>query len=327
MIRIYLTNFILISALLAIILAFSACATQPPAEVKWYDVTSYGLPNGTPKTELALAKKKKVKRIEVKKGDSVYAIAKRYDIPAKNIMTLNRLKPPYNLHVGQVLKIPEVRFYEVKKGDSLYKVSRDLGIDMSSIVKYNNLKEPYMLLIGQKLRMPYENYDSEAESNKFRKKYISLKDERKKLASGDKQKEKSVESYKETEKYVSKEKLWPVKGKVISTFGAKEGGVYNDGINIAAPEGKSIRSILDGRVVYAGDGLKGYGNMMIIKHDNGWLTAYAHQKEFTVSKGDAVEKGEVIGYVGSTGNVNRPQLHFAIRKGKDAIDPMNYLPN
>jgi murein DD-endopeptidase MepM/ murein hydrolase activator NlpD len=118
---------------------------------------------------------------------------------------------------------------------------------------------------------------------------------------------------------------WPVKGKVISEFGAKPNGLKNEGINIAVPEGTGIRAAESGVVAYAGNELKGYGNLVLIRHDGGWVTAYAHAKELFVKRGDTVKRGDVIAKAGQTGSVSSPQLHFEVRKGATAMDPMKFL--
>jgi len=118
---------------------------------------------------------------------------------------------------------------------------------------------------------------------------------------------------------------WPVKGKVISEFGSKPNGLRNEGINIAVPEGTSVRASENGIVAYAGNELKGYGNLVLIRHDGGWVTAYAHNKELFVKRGDAVKRGDVIAKAGQTGSVSTPQLHFEVRKGATAMDPMKFL--
>jgi len=121
--------------------------------------------------------------------------------------------------------------------------------------------------------------------------------------------------------------IWPVAdGKIISRFGPKGGGRSNDGINIAVAEGEPIWAAAGGTVVYAGSDLKGYGNMVIIRHDGGWMTAYAHARSIAVKKNSAVQQGDIIGYVGQTGGVPSPQLHFAIRDGRTPVDPELYLP-
>ena len=118
---------------------------------------------------------------------------------------------------------------------------------------------------------------------------------------------------------------WPVKGKVIQPFGPKQGGGQNDGINVAVPEGTPIKAAEDGVVAYAGSELKGYGNLVLVRHSNGFVTAYAHASELTVKKGEAVKRGQVIGKAGQTGNVASPQLHFEVRKGATPVDPAQYL--
>jgi murein DD-endopeptidase MepM/ murein hydrolase activator NlpD len=118
---------------------------------------------------------------------------------------------------------------------------------------------------------------------------------------------------------------WPVRGKIISGFGPKANGLKNEGINIAVPEGTSIRAADSGVVAYAGNELKGYGNLVLIRHENGYVTAYAHAKELFVKRGDTVKRGDVIAKAGQTGSVSSPQLHFEVRKGATALDPMKFL--
>jgi murein DD-endopeptidase MepM/ murein hydrolase activator NlpD len=118
---------------------------------------------------------------------------------------------------------------------------------------------------------------------------------------------------------------WPVRGRVISGFGPKPGGQKNEGINVSVPEGTAVKAAEDGVVAYAGSELKGYGNLVLIKHSDGYVTAYAHNSELDVKKGDAVKRGQVIAKAGQTGNVTSPQVHFEIRKGSEPVDPSQYL--
>ncbi|MEQ9332770.1 MAG: peptidoglycan DD-metalloendopeptidase family protein [Thalassobaculum sp.] len=119
--------------------------------------------------------------------------------------------------------------------------------------------------------------------------------------------------------------LWPVDGRVIAGFGPREGGLHNDGINIAADQGTQVRAAENGVVVYAGNELRGFGNLLLIKHADGWTTAYAHADKLLVRRGDRVKRGQPIATVGQTGNVDRPQLHFEIRRGPRAVDPRDEL--
>jgi murein DD-endopeptidase MepM/ murein hydrolase activator NlpD len=119
--------------------------------------------------------------------------------------------------------------------------------------------------------------------------------------------------------------LWPLKGQVISTFGPAATGARNDGINISAMRGDSIYAAGDGTVTYVGNELKGYGNLILIQHDNGFITAYAHSETVKVVRGQHVAKGDVIAYAGATGDVTEPQLHFELRYGTKPINPQPYL--
>ena len=118
---------------------------------------------------------------------------------------------------------------------------------------------------------------------------------------------------------------WPVRGRIIQGFGPKASGGQNDGINVSVPEGTPIKAAEDGVVAYAGSELKGYGNLVLVRHSNGFVTAYAHASELNVKKGETVKRGQVIGKAGSTGNVTGPQLHFEVRKGATPVDPAQYL--
>jgi murein DD-endopeptidase MepM/ murein hydrolase activator NlpD len=120
--------------------------------------------------------------------------------------------------------------------------------------------------------------------------------------------------------------IWPVHGHVLSSYGASAQGTHNDGIDIAAPLGTPVLAAGAGEVAYAGNELKGYGNLILVKHDNGYITAYAHNSTLLVKRGDRVGRGQQIAKVGATGAVDQPQLHFEIRRGTRALDPSDYLP-
>jgi murein DD-endopeptidase MepM/ murein hydrolase activator NlpD len=119
--------------------------------------------------------------------------------------------------------------------------------------------------------------------------------------------------------------LWPLEGKILSSFGPKKGGLHNDGINIAAARGAPVRAAENGVVAYAGNELRGFGNLLLVKHADGWTSAYAHNEELLVRRGDRVKRGQVIAKVGSSGSVTSPQLHFELRQGARAVDPVKLL--
>ncbi|WP_022721175.1 LysM peptidoglycan-binding domain-containing M23 family metallopeptidase [Rhodopseudomonas sp. B29] len=118
---------------------------------------------------------------------------------------------------------------------------------------------------------------------------------------------------------------WPARGRVIAAYGSKTNGKANDGINLAVPEGTPVKAAEDGVVAYAGNELKGYGNLVLVRHANGYVTAYAHASELLVKRGDPIKRGQVIAKSGQSGEVSSPQLHFEIRKGSTPVDPIKFL--
>eukprot|EP00903_Cladosiphon_okamuranus_P001564 g1562.t1 len=119
---------------------------------------------------------------------------------------------------------------------------------------------------------------------------------------------------------------WPVRGRIISDFGAKPGGGRNEGVNLAVPEGTAVHAADDGTVIYSGNELKGYGNLILVRHSDGWVSAYAHNSELKVKRGDTIKRGDVVALAGATGSVTQPQVHFELRKGNKPVDPLNHLP-
>ncbi|MEE8294568.1 MAG: M23 family metallopeptidase [Sphingomonadales bacterium] len=236
--------------------------------------------------------------VTVRKGDTVYAIARRTGADPRAIISANNLRPPYVLHPGDTLILSGGRSYAVKKGDTLYSISRAYGVDLTSLSRANNLRSPYRLAVGQVLKIPGGKAGSGAPQTTLN---VALPP-------------------REGSRF-----LWPVRGDILSTFGAKDGGLHNDGINIKTRRGEPIKAADAGVVVYADDGLKGYGNLILIRHQGGWVTAYAHNDRLLVKRGDAVKRGDIISWAGVTGDVSEAQLHFEIRKGTRAVNPTSYL--
>ncbi len=119
--------------------------------------------------------------------------------------------------------------------------------------------------------------------------------------------------------------VWPVRGSVLATYGSRSDGTHNDGINIGAPRGTAVQAADAGVVAYTGNELRGYGNLILVKHAGGWISAYAHCDQILVKRGEKVSRGQIIARVGSTGNVGDPQLHFELRRGNHPVDPREYL--
>jgi murein DD-endopeptidase MepM/ murein hydrolase activator NlpD len=232
----------------------------------------------------------------------------------------------------------------VRPGETLFAVGRSYGLNPFTIADHNRLTEPYDLKVGQTLRIPSNGaiaarrdespassgqpmtLDQQmAERQDAERRNTGDQAERQAMAPQAVTQPPSRDTADQRDGSLASTFRWPVKGRVISTFGEKPTGMRNEGINIAVPEGTSVRAAGSGIVAYAGNELKGYGNLVLIRHDGGWVTAYAHNKELFVNRGDSVERGDIIANAGQTGSVTSPQVHFEVRKGATAVDPMKHL--
>ena len=276
------------------------------------------------------------KSVEVQKGDTLYKISRRYNVPLRGIIEENSLSAPYALNVGQILKLPSRQTHTVSKGETLYAISKKYNVDITSLSKINDLKAPYSLNVGQVLELPSSistktaHSSTSGGSSRFSKSKISSQKSTSKKVTSTKANNKKV-AYKSTPRknvstYRKTKFVWPVNGKVVSNFGFVGKGRKNDGINIKAALGTNIKAADKGVVAYAGNELKGFGNLVLVKHQDGYITAYAHADKIYVKKGQKVLRGEKIATVGKTGGVNTPQLHFEVRAGKKAVNPRKYLP-
>ena len=236
--------------------------------------------------------------------------------------------------------------HTVASGETLFSLGRKYGVSPFAIADANGLPNNAQLIMGQKVRIPAGGTSATAASPApapklaTAEKVETVEDDPESGAAAQKTAEAAPEDVATAEPAPAPQEKqvsdaapidgaagmrWPVRGKVISGFGPKANGLKNEGINIAVPEGTSIRAAEGGVVAYAGNELKGYGNLVLIRHDNGYVTAYAHAKELFVKRGDTVKRGDVIAKAGQTGSVSSPQLHFEVRKGATALDPMKFL--
>lgn len=298
----------------------SISCSQKPAQITNRSKTIYSKNSSTSKSKYRdVTQKESVKnnQIEVGASDTVFSISKKYQVPLRDAIKQNNLTPPYDLKVGSRLIIPSANYHEVKAGETLYAISRLYSMKINQLIELNDLKEPYSVKVGDKIKI--SKSEKAAVENKEQPVSRSLKSDE---TSQEKNPKVGI-----VDKVLDKfnKFSWPVRGAVISKFGPKSGGLYNDGINIKAKEGAEVKASEDGVVAYVGNELKGYGNLVIVKHSGGWITAYAHLSKATVTRGSKVAKGQKIGLVGSTGNVTSPQLYFGLRKGRDAVNPQNYL--
>ncbi|MBU6338570.1 MAG: M23 family metallopeptidase [Rickettsiales bacterium] len=318
---------------LLLVIFFCFACSQKPARIVNNSSNFYGKNNSFYQDKYSDVKNKvgktaidKSGKVVVASGETLYSISRNYRVPLRDLIEQNNLTPPYNLNAGKVLTIPSPKYHEVQAGETLSSVARLYKMNVDNIVALNKLESPYLLKTGQKLRIS-DSQNKNIASNVVVKEHP---EEVKKDEVKDKELPVVVEkTYNPNfvEKTLDKfnKFSWPIRGKVVSKFGPKKGGLYNDGINISAPLGSKVAVSEDGVVAYVGNELKGYGNLVIVKHSGGFITAYAHLSKTLVKKGQRVNKLDKIAEVGSTGNVSSPQLYFGLRKGRDALNPENYL--
>ena len=255
--------------------------------------------------------KKDFQYYKVIKGDNLYSISKKFNIPIQKIIKSNKITSPFKIFPNQKIFLPRNKVYTVKKGDTLYSISRKFKTDLFSLSVLNKLNNVNQIKVNQKILIP----DYILKPKKIRQKEKSLQ----------KTENKKIIKKKLLTNKVDTDFIWPVKGKILNNFGSETPGFFNDGINISSNLGTSVKASLDGEIVYSGNEIPGYGNLILIKHSKNWITAYAHLEKILKKKGNYVKKGETIGLVGKTGNVSEVQLHFEIRKGKEAVNPLKYL--
>ena len=238
------------------------------------------------------------RRHTVATGDTLYALSVRYQVPLRPLIEANRLDAPFTLEIGQALTLPPPRRHRVARGETLTSLARRFNIDARSLALLNRLEKPYAVRVGDTLVLPA-------------------------LARGEAPPpvvEPEVRPPTGPTRFA-----WPLVGTILTRFGPQAGGRRSDGVDIAAGEGADVKAAADGRVVYAGDDLSGYGNLMLVQHADGWITAYAHCASFAVNEGDRVRQGQKVGQVGKTA-AGEAKLHFQVRRGGTPTDPLASLP-
>ena len=290
--------------------------------------------------------------VRVQKGDTLYKIASRHGVSIEQIKSASNLKNT-RLSIGQELTIPgpgspapqtTTASYTVKRGDSIGKIARMHAISQQELQRANDIKNPNLLRPGQQLKIPGQAVSQPQAPvrvasrdanmplpvmNPARRRpsassaantAISTPRPQKRVAA-------RTKNLPKPEPMAGNQFRWPVKGRIVAGFGAKPSGKHNDGINVAVPKGTSIKAAENGVVAYAGSELEPYGNLILIRHANNWVTAYAHNDKLLVKRGDTVRRGQIIGKAGQSGNVSQPQLHFELRKGSKPVNPLSYMAN
>jgi murein DD-endopeptidase MepM/ murein hydrolase activator NlpD len=296
--------------------------------------------------------------VTVRYGETVDSIAREHGVPVSALMQTNGIRDRGQIRPGQRLVIPRYvsatgksgpayaasqapvggSVHVVKSGETLMSISRRHGLTLTALAQANHIHASKKLSVGERITIPAGGHvvasaRPEAAPKAALPRTVPA-EKVTKVASVAVQHAQIAKEEPHTTQTVVKTAeptgampsfRWPVRGRVIAGFGSKPNGTQNDGINLAVPEGTPIKAADDGVVAYAGNELKGYGNLVLIRHSNGFVSAYANASEILVKRGDSIKRGQVIAHAGQTGNVTSPQLHFEIRKGSTPVDPTQYL--
>jgi murein DD-endopeptidase MepM/ murein hydrolase activator NlpD len=288
------------AAMLALLLA--ACGTRPdgPAPVV----------SGEPVAPV------EPESVKVRPGQTLSGIAHAYHVSMQIIAEANHLAPPYHIEVGRTLIIPQTGQSAVPltsasvsrapppKSEEVAASTRPTGVPLERTAEPPAVSAP--TVAAEPPRADVKPGAASPASTPTAEPPVATPAARTPASDGG-------------------TFLWPVRGHVLGAYGSGRDGTRNDGINIAAPRGAAVEAADGGVVAYTGNELRGYGNLILVKHPNGWISAYAHCDSILVKRGDKVTRGQTIARVGSSGNVTEPQLHFELRRGNRAVDPREFL--
>ena len=274
----------------------------------------------------------------VKTGDTLRRISDRTGAGSEAIAKVNNIPAPFTIKIGQKLKIPGGRFHRVGKGETGIAISRAYGVEWTRIAQLNEIVEPFVLREGQRLLLPSQTevagMTPDQRAAAFR---LDIED----LITGS---EPAVATREQPKPAVASPKVvaptqavaepsrfagrfdWPARGKILRGFGGFSSGQRNDGINIAVERGSPIGAAADGVVAYVGQDIPAYGTLILLRHGDGWLSAYGYADSITVSRGQKVVRGQTIAKSGTSPYSDEPQLHFEIRNGRKPVNPITYLP-
>lgn len=262
----------------------------------------------------------------VRSGDTLYSIAWRYELDPFELAEWNGLSSPYIIRPGDRLhtkasdsrktvkktdRAPHHRarsqtgVVKVEKGDTLYSIAKQNDLSAEQLASINHLKKPYVIHPGQSLQL-----QARAKTPPSKPTASKTTRSQPKISAS-------------TDKNVKLSWQWPIKGKLIGKFNSRK--IDAKGIDIAGTEGGPVKAAASGKVVYSGNGLISYGNLIIVKHSRSYLSAYAHNRKLLVKEGQMVTVGQKIAELGKTG-ADSPRLHFEIRRNGKPVDPLKYLP-
>jgi murein DD-endopeptidase MepM/ murein hydrolase activator NlpD len=264
----------------------------------------------------------------VQPGESLFGIARIHSVDQSSLARLNRLSPPYRLEAGQRLALPgKVEGHDLPPDDDIV-VPGTTTMAATSSGSGSTAGAMTVEELPAPTSAAPEAAPTAASPEPPDAEFMDLPlppEEAAVEPAAEPLPEEQIAAIPSPPPLDEGEFMWPLNGKIVSRFGPKNDGLHNDGINIAAPRGTRVVAAENGVVAYAGNELRGFGNLLLIRHADGWVTAYAHNEKLLVNQGDKVTRGQAIARVGSSGNVSSPQLHFEIRRGAEPVDPLKHL--
>ena len=272
----------------------------------------------------------------VRSGDNLRGIAQRTGAGSEAIARANNLAPPFTIHPGQRLQIPAGRYHAVREGETGIAIARAYGVDWSRVVSANYLEEPYILRTGQRLLIPTAGPETlEERAARF---HLDIDDILTGGSPATREGERPARPTASSARVLpatrpiavparlSGQFRWPVGGTVVKRFGPGKSGERNDGIKIAVPLDTPILASADGVVAYVGSDIPALGGLVILSHGDGWTTVYGHAGQLLVQRGQSVKRGQTVALSGNSGFADRPEVHFEMRQGRTAVDPVPKLP-
>ncbi len=275
----------------------------------------------------------------IRAGDTLTAIARNTGAGVAAIARANAIAPPYIIQVGQILAIPAGRYHEIRRGQTGIAIARAYGVDWSRVATLNGLEEPYILRTGHRILLPSDR-EVAAMSREERAAAFDL-DIDDIITGGEPalaENEAPAPPVRTAQRDLPPDAAvrspanftgrfgWPMTGPILTGFGSAGSGQRNYGIDIGAQMGTPVLAAADGTVLYAGDEIQVHGGLVLISHGDGWITAYAHMSNLQVTRGQRVERGQMIGRASDTGQAEEPKLHFEIRRNREPVDPVRHLP-
>ncbi len=269
-------------------------------------------------------------------GDTLRGIADKTGSGSEAIARANGLEAPFTIRAGQQLAIPGGRYHLVRPGETGIAIARAYGVPWGRIVADNELVEPFVLRAGQRIIIPHGGPMTPAErAAAF---HLDIEDI---VTGGEPALATNAQPVRPSSSpgrilppdatvgeplHRTGAFAWPVNGTIVKRFGPGSSGERNDGIKIAVPPQTPILAAADGVVAYTGAGVAGMGSLVMLRHGDGWTTIYGHNRQILVERGQSVKRGQTIALSGDSGYADRPELHFEIRKGRAAVDPLSQLP-